>query len=198
MQSSWKKHGEDAFAFAILELCEPADLVEREQVAIDRLSPELNICPTAGSTLGRRHSEETRRKIAAKKVGLKLPPRSAEYLAKLSARHKGKTIAPEHMAAFQEGRRQQVFDETRRLRISEDLKASYADGRRSRDRPPEYREKIAATLRGRKATDEHRATQAAAQRGKKRGPYNLDPAKAEDRKAAGRRLAAMRNGTPPP
>jgi group I intron endonuclease len=198
LQASWKKHGEDVFVFAILEVCGPAYLIVREQAAIDRLKPEFNICQTAGSTLGRRHTAEARERIAAKKVGLKLPPRDRDHRAKLGAAHRGKAKAPEHMAALQAGRQGQVFSDERRERITEGLRAAYAEGRRSRARPPEYRDKIASTLRGRKATDEHRANQSAAQRGKKRGPYELDPAKADARREAGRRLAERCNKRPMP
>ena len=171
LQASWAKHGDGAFAFNILETCGPADLIAREQVAIDLLRPEFNICPRAGSTLGRRHTSETKAKIAVQRKGRKLPPRSPEHRAKLAAAMKGRPKPADQMAALQAGRREQEFTEERRARVSTSLKAAYVEGRKSRTRPPEYREKIAASLRGRKASPEHRANQSAAQLGKKRGPY---------------------------
>lgn len=156
LQASWEKYGEAAFSFVVIELCEPAALIEREQAAIDRLQPEYNICPTAGSTLGRPHTAEARAKIAAKKAGLKLPPRTDEYRAKIGAAHRGKPKSPEHMAALQAGRLRQTFDEDRRQRVSESLKAAYAEGRKPRGRSPEYRQKIAETLRKRALHPEFR------------------------------------------
>lgn len=171
LQGSWAKHGAEAFAFSVIERCAVDMLIQREQAAIDRLKPELNICVTAGSTLGMRLTDETKRKIAEAARGRKTPPRSATHRAKLSAALRGKAKTAEHMVALQEGRSRQVFDQNRRLRVSEAVKRAYAEGRHSTERSPEHRAKIAATLTGRKATAEHRANQSAAQRGKKRGPY---------------------------
>lgn len=152
----------------------------------------------AAKNRGRECQKETREKISAALTGLKRPERSVETRAKLSAALKGKKKSPEHMAALQAGRARQVFNEDRRTRVSEALKAAYEKGARSRERPPEYREKIAASLRGRKATEEQRANQSAAQTGKKRGPYRLDPGKAEARRQAGMKLAALVNARRPP
>lgn len=193
LQAAWRKYGADAFEFRVLMECPPVGLLREEQAEFDRRAPEYNVCPTAGSSLGRQHSEETRLKIGATKVGLKMPPRSAEHRAKLSAGNKGKLKSPEHMAALQAGRGRQEFTDERRATVSAALKASYENGTRSRERPPEYREKIAAKLRGRPLSAEHCAKVSAAMKGKKRGPYNLDPAKAEARKASGKKQATLLN-----
>lgn len=194
LQAAWNKHGEVAFEFRVLMECAPDDLLREEQAEFDRRRPEYNICPTAGSTLGRAHSDETKRKIAARHIGTKRPPRSAEYRAKISAIHKGRQPSPEHMAALQAGRAKRVYTEEQRQQIGQAVKSAYAEGRKDRSRSPEYREKIAATLRGRELSPEHRANVSAAMRGKKRGPYKLDPAKAEARRESGRRFAASNVG----
>lgn len=193
LQAAWNKYGDTSFEFRVLKECAPIDLLREEQAEFERRRPEYNICPTAGSTLGRLHSDETRRKIGASKLGLKMPPRSDEHRAKLSAVQKGKRVAPEHMAALQAGRAGHVETPEQRAAKAASMRQAYAEGRHRRDRPPEYREKIAATLTGRTLTDDHRAKVAAAMKGKKRGPYKLDPAKAEARKESGRRLAAQIN-----
>ena len=66
LQRIFDKYGEESFSFAILEECEPEELIIREQHWIDRYPFDklINICPTAGSTLGSRHTEEVRRKIS--------------------------------------------------------------------------------------------------------------------------------------
>jgi group I intron endonuclease len=101
---------------------------------------------TAASHRGRKRSAETCAKIAEKARGRKLPPRSAEYRAKISAAHKGRPKSPEHIAALQAGRAARVYTDEQRTRTSEAVKLAYDEGRRSRERPPEYRDKIAATL----------------------------------------------------
>lgn len=193
LQAAWNKYGETSFAFRALMDCAPADLLREEQAEFDRRRPEYNICPTAGSTLGRPHSAETRRKIGSSKLGLKMPPRSDEHRSKLSAVQKGKQISPEHMAALQAGRAGHVETQEQRATKAAAMKQAYAEGRHRRDRPPEYREKIAATLRGRSLSEDHKAKVSAAMTGKKRGPYNLDPAKAEARREAARQGAAKTN-----
>ena len=193
LQSAWNKHGTESFDFRILKTCDVGALLVEEQAEFDRRKPEYNVCPTAGSTLGRLHSKETRRKIGAKKVGTKLPPRDAEYRAKMSAAHKGRPKSSEHFSAFQAGRKAFVRNAEHCADVSDSLRKAFAEGRKSRERPPEYREKIAAGLRGKTLTPEHRANVAAAMTGKKRGPYKIDPAKAEAKREAGRKLAATTN-----
>lgn len=202
LQRAWNKYGEQAFAFEIIELCEKPQLIAREQAAFDRLGADYNSAPVAGSALGVKHSEETRRKcsernkgnkysvgrkmtdvcraaisaanrkrkgykrsatsvaataaahkgmkrsaetrakIAARAIGRKRAPITAETCAKLSAALKGKQKSPEHMAALQAGRAAQVFSEERRAAVSESLRSSYIDGRRSREKTEDHKNKI--------------------------------------------------------
>jgi len=59
------KYGHSSFSLSILEYCDVAKVIEREQYYIDTLKPEYNILQTAGSTFGYRwnHSEETLAKL---------------------------------------------------------------------------------------------------------------------------------------
>jgi group I intron endonuclease len=45
------------------------DTIKREQYYIDILKPKYNILQTAGSSLGHKHTEETREKISAARLG---------------------------------------------------------------------------------------------------------------------------------
>ena len=63
------KYGYSKFSFTILEYCDSDVLLEREQHYIDTLKPEYNVCPTAGSTLGKLHTEESKLKISTSKKG---------------------------------------------------------------------------------------------------------------------------------
>jgi group I intron endonuclease len=85
------KYGYSMFILEILEYCKPEVLIEREQYYIDLLKPEYNILTTAGSLLGFKHSEETKKKMREVKLGRIF---SEETLAKLRARrHTKETIA---------------------------------------------------------------------------------------------------------
>lgn len=68
LQSSWNKYGESEFVFKIIEECEIDNLTLREQHFLDILKPQYNICPTAGSSLGWKHSEETKKHLS--KIGM--------------------------------------------------------------------------------------------------------------------------------
>lgn len=69
LQLSFNKHGLESFKFTVIFQCEKDTtdnkLRQLEQEFINKVKPNrlYNICPVAGSTLGRRHSEETKQKI---------------------------------------------------------------------------------------------------------------------------------------
>lgn len=58
--SALLKYSYNKFKLEIIEYCEQDFLIPREQYFIDLLKPEYNICKTAGSTLGKKHSESTK------------------------------------------------------------------------------------------------------------------------------------------
>ena len=65
LQNAWNKYGEDVFEFEVLERWEPEFLVSMEQWWMNILRPEYNIAPVAGSSLGRKFSDETIAKLSA-------------------------------------------------------------------------------------------------------------------------------------
>jgi group I intron endonuclease len=78
------KYGYSNFKLEILEYCEACDLLAREQHFIITILPEYNTfqtalaaqdawdCFAAGSSLGFKHSEETKQKISDALIGSKL------------------------------------------------------------------------------------------------------------------------------
>ena len=75
MQRVYDKYGVDDLVFSILYFCPIEDLIKHEQRFIDEYKEKIgwkqmfNISPTAGSTLGKPHSDETKNKISLAKVG---------------------------------------------------------------------------------------------------------------------------------
>ena len=62
LQKSYNKYGKDAFTFEVLFTCPKKDLIRLEQYHINNYNPEYNICRIAGSILGIKRSEETKKK----------------------------------------------------------------------------------------------------------------------------------------
>lgn len=92
LQRAWDKHGPDAFVFSILEVViDPMELIAREQHWMDLTNAAVNgynIRPTAGSSLGYRHSAESNAKRSASLIGRARHP-------DVVARMKGKKQSPE-------------------------------------------------------------------------------------------------------
>ncbi|KKL12012.1 hypothetical protein LCGC14_2540030 [marine sediment metagenome] len=65
LQNVYNKHGLNNLLFEIIERVEDKnDLLSREQFYLDKLNPKYNICKIAGSSLGLKHSEETKKKMS--------------------------------------------------------------------------------------------------------------------------------------
>ena len=101
LQSSWNKYGEANFVFVVIEIIEePTRLIKREQYWIDRLKPEFNWGPTAGSPLGIKRSavyKRTLKKVMRKYYqehdqAMKGKTHTEESKLNFSAGHKGKPL----------------------------------------------------------------------------------------------------------
>lgn len=62
------KYGHENFKLEILEVCNKEDNLKREQYYLDLLNPVYNICTTAGSSLGRITTNETRLRLKAARI----------------------------------------------------------------------------------------------------------------------------------
>lgn len=154
LQAAWKKYG-NQLRFDRLIICAREHVVMYEQIAIDALRPALNVAPIAGSSLGYRHTEETKAKFSERKKARKDTPAClASYAAKrgvpLSEEHKAKVRAANlgakrsdaaraSMSAAQMGKKQSA--ETIEKRVSK---------LRGKPRSQEVIDRIANTRRGMK------------------------------------------------
>lgn len=102
LQAAYNKYGAEAFVFSVIEYCEPEQLLAVEQQYLDAtigVRPVYNICPMAGSSLGRPHGPEARAKISKAHKGRVSPLRgvklSEETKRKLSEAKRGKKRRPQ-------------------------------------------------------------------------------------------------------
>lgn len=144
--AAWRKYGEEAFRFLIVERCPPEDCLNREQFWMDDEQTYLpkngyNLARNAKSCLGmkrsaamrarmselamgnqrflgRKHSAEAKLKMSLARRGKKA---SKETLAKMSAANKGKKLSPETIEKMSAARRGVPFSDERRANISKAL-----------------------------------------------------------------------------
>ena len=145
LQSAWDKYGEDKFVFTVIMSCESDVLIIEEQKSINNAvlrygwNSLYNLNPIAGSRLGAKLSEESRKKIGLAQIGRK---QSTETIAKRIAKTIGRKCSPEIREKMSKSRKGIIF--------SEDHKRNLSIARRSWKMPIEVFEKQAESRRGRK------------------------------------------------
>ena len=148
LQAAWRKHGPESFSFRVLRTCTAADLQRIEQSFLSHLNPpEYNIARDAHAPMrGRKLSEETKAKLRGRK-------RSAETLRRMRLAAKNRDSATpatrKRMSIAAKLRKREPHSPQTRERMS--------IARRNRPAMSEKtKRKIAATLRGRRASTETR------------------------------------------
>lgn len=113
LQKAWNKYGEEAFEFKIVEICEKDECIKLEQKYLDNEKPKYNLCKTAGNTLGRKHSKETRVKISQNREysepwnkGLTMSETSKQ---KMSIAQKNSTLCRENIIKLNKSKRKPVI-----------------------------------------------------------------------------------------
>ena len=177
LSRSWQRDGAAAFVFAVREVVprQPGMsavdyrrlLCEREQHWIDTLGAfgprGFNVAPVAGSSLGHKHSPETRANMSRGQK--RRAPPTAETRAKISVLHKGKPKSAEWRAkvsAAQKGKpraytttmnKARVWTQEARERVSKAF-APYRGSMKGVKSSPETRAKLRAVWARRKAVAE--------------------------------------------
>ncbi len=164
LQRAWDKYGENAFVFSVIEhLSNQCELVEREQFWIDRLrsaSAECgyNILQKAFSRLGKKHSNEAKKKMSERRIGKGLNIQlSEEHRKNISESHKGKKHSDETRKRLSEAAAMRP-----RGPCSEETKRKIGDANRARIPSMEARAKMSAARSGIIVSDETRAKLSAA------------------------------------
>jgi group I intron endonuclease len=84
------KYGHSNFIFDIIEYCEPADTVQKEQFYLDNFDFDYNVLEKANSSLGYKHTEETIEKMKGRQnlLGYKHTDETKDNLKKLQTNKK--------------------------------------------------------------------------------------------------------------
>lgn len=107
------KYGYSKFNLEIIEYCEPDKAIEREQFYLDTLKPTYNILTIAGSRLGVKHSEETKKLMSILSSGKNNPL--------FGKTHSEKTILLMSIAQKNRPKEQFVKSEETKSKISKTL-----------------------------------------------------------------------------
>jgi len=156
LQSAWVKYGAESFQFCVEEICDASNVLIREQYFLDfykSYNDEFgyNILPKAGSHLGAKRTDESKKKMGKWK-------RTAELGAKISEALKGRKLSQEHV----EKMRGRKFSEETRAK----MKAGHARARSN----PEVIARMAAAQKGKKHSAEHIVNRVSKVIGKKHSP----------------------------
>ena len=170
LQSAWNKYGADAFDFRVIGYCAEERVVALEQEVMDHLKPEYNLSPMAGSSLGVKHSAQTRRKNSEVHKGRH---HTAEARKNMSEAQKGRRHSAETRRKMTEAH-QNISAETRRKmseahkgkRPTEETRRRMSEAGKGRLVTEETRRKIGAANKGRRHSEEARRNMGKASRGR--------------------------------
>lgn len=189
LQSAWNKYGAEDFTIVVLE--ETSDLVLREQHWIDLLKPACNVSIAADNAMrGRKHSEETLRKMREVKLGNKNALGrivSEETRKKIGDAHRGKIISAEqreklvianiskNCETLEQYRSRKIFEASIKdihRPLSEAHKEKLRQASSGKKHKPESIQKMREVQKGKVISPETRAKLSKANKGRVLGPMS--------------------------
>jgi len=159
---AWIKYGSDAFTFQILEVCDVSEnliRIAKENYWIQKLNPEFNMAPVAGSVLGIKRREETKQLLRAINIkhwqenprpkGYKRPQEVADAI---SSGRKGIKFSDEHVINLSKSLKGRISPR-KGVILGDDTKQKISKNRSGIPRTQEASDKAASSNRGRRRTD---------------------------------------------
>lgn len=107
LQRHFNKYGENDLIFGIVkEVYDKNNLIAEEQYYIDILNPIFNMCKVAGSTLGFRHTEKTKKQMSEIRMGKKRDDykMSDKHKMAISMAQTGRKATPETRQKLRDAR----------------------------------------------------------------------------------------------
>ena len=163
LQHSWDKYGEASFTFTPLLLCNKEDLLFYEQRAIDVYQVGdscygYNLAPTAGSNLGVKYSEKSKKRMSVWQKGRKLTVGQYQRLSKTFfvsghiSYNKGVPVSEETKRKISKTLQGNI-PWNKGIPATEEQKARLSEAHKGYVMPQEQKDKIAVGLR--KAVGDH-------------------------------------------
>jgi group I intron endonuclease len=143
LQNVYNKYGADYLKVSVVEVCEVENLIKIEQHYIDELKPFFNISPTAGSPLGTKRSEETKRRQSEIRIGK--PIHNEEFKIALSKRNRNRIWSEESKRKNSESKKGKKYDSSFGEKISK--------ANKGRKLSEEHKKKIGQSNKGRKINE---------------------------------------------
>jgi group I intron endonuclease len=172
---AWQKYGAQAFEFRVLEACDvrvESVRIERENYWINKLNPEFNMAPVAGSVLGIKRRDETKQLLRDLNIQhWKDNPRPTGYVRSKEiseAISKGRTgikFTPEHIENLSQSLKGRQSPR-KGVVLTDETKSKISASRAGIARKPEDAARAAESNRGRKRTDEQKERISASLKGK--------------------------------
>lgn len=162
LQRHYNKYGEADLEFIVIVGCNKEDLLKHEQYFLDSFKPYFNICLTAGNTLGRKCTDETKLKISK---SAKLRKYSEEDKKRLSDALKGNTYwLGKHPS---EETKLKISKAHKGKLCSDETKKKISDANKGRKHSEETKQKIKESNTGKVFTDERKLNIGKAHKGNK-------------------------------
>lgn len=181
LQRAWLKYGEESFVFRTLLICNRDTLLAYEQRALDTydaVKKGYNVLSIAGSSLGLKHKEETKRKLSEMFKGSKRGvgiPCSEEKKIKISNANRGKVKTEETLVKLRlarKGRKPSLG-----MKHTEESKNKMSEARKGKKPSPESIAIGAAKRKGLKLSSEAREKISKAAKARKRKPHSEETKK---------------------
>lgn len=122
LQRAFNTSGESDFVFDTLFLCSRENLIFYEQRAIDVINPWFNENKRAGSMLGHKHSEETRKKLRESHLGNKPTDEARKNHIQAMKKYASSDEVKKRLSLATKGRKQSAEEIERRVSVLRGLK----------------------------------------------------------------------------
>ena len=104
LQRHYNKYGKEDLKYEIILCCDKDDLIRTEQYFIDMYKPYFNLCFVAGSCVGFKHTEETKKKMSNSTKGFRHSEETKQLMSDIAMGIKKSPEARAKMSKAKKGK----------------------------------------------------------------------------------------------